>query len=115
MEQIFNWTISQLERKSDNGFVMNIHWRYSLTEDNHKAETYSVQSFTQESEDFIPFEDITETDVIGWLEASLDVDQLQESLMSQIETMKNPPIIYGLPWSNELENKEIKVEEPTEE
>lgn len=100
MEQTFKWTISQLERKSDNGFVMNIHWRYSLTEDQHTAETYSVQSFTQESEDFIPFEDITEADVIGWLESSLDIEQLQESLRSQIEILKNPPIIYGLPWSN---------------
>lgn len=100
MEQTFKWIISQLDRKSDNGFVMNIHWRYSLREDNQTAEIYSVQSFTQESEDFIPFEDITETDVIGWLESSLNVEQLQESLRSQIKTLKNPPIIYGLPWLN---------------
>lgn len=103
MEQAFNWTISQLERKSDNGFVMNIHWRYSLTEDKHTAETYSAQSFTQESEDFIPFNDITEADVIAWLEASLDVEQLQESLRSQIEILKNSPVIKGLPWANKVE------------
>lgn len=100
MEKSFNWTISELERTSDNGFVVTVHWRYSLTEDVFFAETYSVLSFTQESEEFIPFDEITEADVIGWLESSMDMEEMQESLQSQIERQKNPPILKGLPWNN---------------
>ena len=100
MEQKFNWTIAQLERNSDNGFVVTVHWRYSLTEDVFFAETYSVLSFTQESEDFIPFEQITEADVIGWVESSMDMEAIQESLQLQIDSQKNPPILKGLPWNN---------------
>ena len=100
MEKSFNWTITQLERTSENGFVVTVHWRYSLTEDVFFAETYSVLSFTQESEDFIPFEQITEADVIGWLESSMDMQALQDSLQSQIDRQKNPPTLTGLPWNN---------------
>lgn len=100
MEQTFNWTIAQLERNSDNGFVVTVHWRYSLTENPFFAETYSVISFTQESDNFIPFDDITESNVIAWLEESLDIKEIQESLQLQIESQKNPPVLYGLPWNN---------------
>lgn len=100
MEQTFNWTIAQLERNSDNGFIVTVHWRYSLSEDSFFAETYSVLSFTQESEEFIPFEQITEADVIGWLESSMNMEEMQASLQLQIERQKNPPILKGLPWNN---------------
>ena len=26
------WTIHQIERKSDDGFVVNVHWRYAFAE-----------------------------------------------------------------------------------
>ena len=110
MEKSFNWTIHQLERKSDNGFVLNVHWRLSMTDtDEHGkqyyADSYSVASYTQDesSEDYIPFEDLTKEIVVGWVEESLGEEQLQameQSLIQQIETQKNPPVIYGLPWSN---------------
>jgi hypothetical protein len=44
---------------------------------------------------------LTEEIVIGWLEDSLDIPQLQESLAQSIEDLVNPPIIVlPLPWVN---------------
>lgn len=107
MEQ--KWTIHQLERKSDNGFVLNVHWRFAITETteegkNYYADSYSVASYQQDenAEDFIPFEDITEEIVVGWVKESLGEEQLasmEASLLQQIESQKNPPIVYGLPWA----------------
>lgn len=96
--QKFNWTIAQVERKASNGFVTAIHWRYSLTDDCDTVETYSVQSYSDEPEDFVPFEKITEEQVIKWLETSLDMEELNASLIDQLEEKKKPSILCGMPW-----------------
>ena len=100
------WTIHELERKADNGFVVTVHWRLAMTdtdEDGKKwyADTYSVLSYQQEEEDIIPFEDLTEEIVIGWVEETLGAEKIAEmeaSLVANIESQKNPPIVSGLPW-----------------
>lgn len=118
-----NWTIHQLERKADDGFVVNVHWRLSITDTDESgkqyyADTYSVASYTQdeESEDFIPFENLTKEIVVGWVEATIGEEQLQsmeQSLIDEIETQKNPPTLTGLSWSKQQENEiEVEVTEP---
>jgi hypothetical protein len=102
------WIIHQLERKSDNGFVFNVHWRYSITEidesgKQYYADSYSVASYTQdeESDDYIPYEDLTEEIVIGWVKSSIgeeQLDNMEASLLQQIENQKTPPTLSGVPW-----------------
>ena len=112
MEKI--WTIHQLERQSDNGFVVNVHWRYSMTDLDevgkyYYADTYSVASYTQdpETEEYIPYEELTKEIVVGWVIESLGEERMAEiekSLEDQIQSQKNPPILTGLPWeSSEIE------------
>jgi len=100
------WTIHQLERKADDGFVINVHWRYAFAETpedgerQYYADTYSVTSYTQgpEAESYIPYEELTEEIVIGWVKESIDLEAIEKSLEDQIEDQKNPPILQGLPW-----------------
>jgi hypothetical protein len=102
-----NWTIHQLERKSDDGFVLNVHWRYAMIdydkEKTYYADTYGVASFTEntESESYIPYENLTEEIVISWVKDYIGQEQLQEielNLSTQIEQQKKPTILVGLPW-----------------
>ena len=101
------WIIHQLERKADNGFVVTVHWRLTMTDtdENGKkwyADTYSVLSYEQREEDVIPFEDLTEDIVIGWVEETLGEEKIAEmeaALIANIESQKNPPVIAGVPWS----------------
>jgi hypothetical protein len=99
------WTIHQLERKSNDGFVVNVHWRYSMTDTDESgktyyADTYSVASYNQdpETEDYIPYEELTKDIVVGWVKESIDLEAIEQSLEDQIEAQKNPPILKGLPW-----------------
>ena len=99
------WTIHQLERKSDNGFVVNVHWRLAFAETPEDggiqcyADSYGVISYTQdEDSDLRPYEDLTEEIVIGWVKESIDLEAIEQSLEDQIESQKNPPILQGLPW-----------------
>jgi hypothetical protein len=101
----FNWTISAVERAiSLNGLqdvIQTVHWRYRGTDENGvTAETYGAVAVGQPNpQDFTPFDEITASDVEGWLENILDVPSMQANLESQITLIINPTTITG-PLSN---------------
>ena len=94
----YTWTIAQLERQASDDFVTIVHYRVTAIDDTYTASTYGTVSYTQESETFIPFADLTEATVIGWVKESLGEDTVQDALASQIEAQKAPASIAGLPW-----------------
>ena len=103
----YNWVISSLEvaPKEENNLVdvvKVVHWRYQATDGDYQAETYSSYACGEPSpNDFTAYPDLTEADVIGWLESGLDVQAMQESLATQIESLKNPTIVNKpIPWLN---------------
>lgn len=103
----YNWIISALECKvSEDGLtnvVSTIHWRYNATnEDGITADTYGAQPVgSPDPANFTPYENITKEQVVGWLEASLDVPALQLQLDEQINLIVNPiDVTPPLPFTN---------------
>lgn len=94
----FNWGVAQLERNTADDFVVTVHYNVSATDEEYTASTYGTCSYTQGSETFIPFADLTEATVVGWVKESLGEDTVEEALASQIEAQKTPAQIAGLPW-----------------
>jgi hypothetical protein len=94
----YTWTIAQLERKTSDGFVITVHYRVTAVDGEYTASTYGTVGYTQESETFIPFADLTEATVVGWVKDSLGEETVQEALASQIEAQKFPTQISGMPW-----------------
>jgi hypothetical protein len=86
--------IVQLERTLPDGIVTTIHWRCEKGE----ASTYGSVGLTEPGEDPIPFEDLTEEQIIEWLGNQIDLEQIEESLDAQIEAITNPTSAHGLPW-----------------
>ena len=91
----YNWIISDLVAKIQDGELSNIietvHYRYQATDGEHTADVYgSVGLEAPNSESFKPFEEVTEADVISWLESKLDVEALQEGLNGKLDVIKNP-------------------------
>jgi hypothetical protein len=101
----YTWTISSLETAPKEGQLIDVvkivHWRYKGVDGDYSAEVYSSYACGEPSStDFTAYPDLTEADVIGWLEAGLDVDAMQTNIETQIENLKNPPIVnLPLPWS----------------
>jgi len=93
-----NVTIKQLERNTADDTVVIAHWGASLTDGDYSASAYGTQSFTRDenSPAFIPFDDLTEADVVGWLE--LD-EGLEANLQAQIDEQKTPTTVSGVPWN----------------
>lgn len=106
----YNWVISSMdEYPSSEGLtdvVFNVHWRRQATEASgsttYFAETYSVLSVPAPApEDFVPYENLTQVIVEGWLDAGLNVAAIDASLATQIENQKNPPVVsLPLPWNS---------------
>ena len=89
----YTWIISSLNAKIAEGDLSNVietvHWRLQATDGEHTADVYGSVGVELEG-DFIPFEDLTQADIEGWLEAKLDVPSLKAGLDAQIEAIKNP-------------------------
>jgi hypothetical protein len=108
METTYYWTISRLDTKPQEGnlidVVVAVHWRRtgtSIVDDKtYSAETNGVYTCPTPSEtDFTAYPDLTREQVVGWLDAGLDVPELDLNLDIQIENQINPPIInLPLPW-----------------
>jgi hypothetical protein len=103
----YKWTISALDCAVKDGKLSNvvqtIHWRYSATDaDGNTSENYGAQSVpAPTSNDFVKFDNLTEADIVSWLEAVIDVDAMQESLQAQIQLIKNPIKVTLPPPYNE--------------
>ena len=93
------WTIPQMDRLTSDGFVVTVHYIVNATDDTYSASTYGTVGYTQEpGETYIPYADLTEAIVVGWVQTSLGKDTVEANLQSQIDALKNPKQATGLPW-----------------
>jgi hypothetical protein len=92
------WTISQLDRNTSDGFVTTAHWRATSVDGDYSASVYSTCSWA-DGEVTIPYEDLTEQDVLDWVWVSVDKDATEQALADQIELQKHPVTASGMPWS----------------
>lgn len=95
------WTINTLEYTNDNDKgVLTAHWDVTLTDGDYSARRYGSASFQPDpsSDDYVAFDDLTEEIVLGWVKDTLDVEEVEASLLTQIEEQKNPKVLKGLAW-----------------
>jgi hypothetical protein len=101
----YNWIISAMDTSPQDGelldVVKTIHWRLAGTDGDITADTYGAMACATPSEtDFTAYPDLTEDQVISWLEAGLDVDAEKAKVAAKIADIKNPPIVnLPLPWA----------------
>jgi len=95
------WTISTLERELSDGGVIVAHWRATDVDGDYSASSYGTCGFTYDASasDFTPYDDLTESQVLGWCWANgVDQDAIEASLAAKIESDKNPTQANGVPW-----------------
>lgn len=97
------WTISTLERNTDDGVVV-AHWRASDSETvgevEHVGSSYGTCGFTPDADadGYVAYDSLTEETVIGWVKADVDADAVEASIAAQIADSKAPAISTGVPW-----------------
>ena len=94
----FNWQVVQMDRQVADGFVTTVHYNVSAIDGEFTASTYGTVGFTKEEMDYVPFEELTPEQVIGWVKDSLGQETVEAALAAQIEAQQNPVQLSGLPW-----------------
>ena len=98
---IYNWQIVNMDRKTTDEFVVTVHYNVTATDGDYSANTYGTVSYTQEAgKSYIPYDQLTQDEVVAWVKDTLGADTVEESLATQIEALKHPVQESGLPWSN---------------
>ncbi len=94
-----NYTISTLESNTDGGVIV-AHWRVSKTSGDFTASSYGTVGFTPDSdaEGYVAYADLTEADVIAWVQETLDTEALEASLDADLAEQASPSVTVGVPW-----------------
>jgi hypothetical protein len=95
------WTIENLERNAADGGVIVAHWRATMKDGDYTASRYGTCSFTPDASapGFVPYDQLTENDVIVWVWGQVDKIKTEAALTAKIEEQKAPATVSGLPWA----------------
>jgi hypothetical protein len=89
-----------MERNVADDGVVVVHWRCTGVDGDHTASAYGTTSHSPDpaSPDFVPYDDLTEADVLAWVWGSVDKDATEAAIASKIDAMANPTTTTGTPW-----------------
>lgn len=111
MNDTITWGITTLTRTTDNDAVCTVHYTVQAQrpETNVVASSYGTVGLVADpsAEGFIPYEDLTSDDCIGWVRDALTeegVAELKAALSASIDRKITPTELNGIPWTNEEES-----------
>jgi hypothetical protein len=109
---LFNWSIVQLDASpsldSLSDVVRTVHWRYSINFSDVSGVEYNTDIYgslddlgSPDANSFIPYNELTKTTVVAWLESKYDMTVLQSQLMQKLNDLYHPSIVpLSLPFQN---------------
>jgi len=112
MAKTYTWEIKALdvhkEKHSLEDVVYQIHYRYKCVSDDDLDENNnpyiasvpgSLDIGEPDSENYIEFDDLKESDVKAWLNEGLNVEELKTALSNEIDEMVTPTMERkNTPW-----------------
>lgn len=92
------WSISNLDRRTSDGFVTTAHWTATAVDGEVSTSIYSTIGWSEGSPT-VPYESLTPEAVLAWVWASgVDKTATEAALADKIAAQKNPVSATGLPW-----------------
>lgn len=108
MANTYSWVIQQMDcvpqEDGQTDVVITVHWQQNATNGTYNASVYGTVSVTYTpGSPFTPYADLTQDQVIGWVQAALGPERCAElvaSLDQQISEQVAPTVITpALPWA----------------
>ena len=95
------WKIAQLERETADGYVYTAHYTVDANDGTYNAGAYGSVGF-EKPETLVPFADLTEETVVGWVKAAIGGDdkvaEVEAALQKQLDEQAAPTKASGTPW-----------------
>jgi hypothetical protein len=92
------------EADGETDVVFTVHWTLTGTEAGFSGNVYGSQGVAVDpAEPFTPYADLTEAQVIGWVQAAMGAEQVaayEANVTEQINNQIVPPVVTPpLPWA----------------
>ena len=110
----YTWAVTALYTEtvgSEQDYVVIANYNVVGVDGEYTASLSNIARFSTESvSPFIPYAELTEDIVIGWIQQDLGVDgvaNLEACIQGQIDSQINPPVVpvnTPLPWSTPVTN-----------
>lgn len=104
--------ISDVKSNVADGVITSVDWIAVLFQDDFTATHHETTNFNrnEESPTLIPFEDVTEEAIKGWLADYISPD-IEQNLLAKIDKQKNPVTTNRKPWEPIISRDELSDEE----
>ena len=107
MTTTYTWAVVQMdaypEEDGETDVVFSVHWTLTGTEAGFVGSVYGSQGVTVDPDaPFTPYADLTEAQVIGWVQDAMGAEQVaayEANVAQQINNQIVPPVVTPqLPW-----------------
>ena len=102
MSTTYTWTIDNMFTVDtpEPGFVVNVVWTLTGVDGQYTASIGGNSVFTVQEGTFTPYDQLTQEQVWGWINPSIDRPEIEANLQAMIDEQKNPSVVTPpLPWA----------------
>ena len=98
------WEVNTLQRELADGYVNKVSYRVKGSDGTYETRATGEVDLPK-PDTLVPYKDLTETTVIGWVKAKLDADNagtvanIEAAIDANISAQKTPVYGTGKPWS----------------
>jgi len=95
------WEINTVERELADGYVKKVIYRVKGIDGKEEKARATGEVELEKPETLIPYKDLTEDTVIGWVKTKLGTDEvtaIEKSLTDKIALINTPVTATGKPW-----------------
>ena len=98
------WEINTLERELADGYVKKVIYRVKGIDGSEEKARETGEVELAKPDTLVPYKDLTESTVLGWVKAKLDADNagtvaaIEKSLEDKIALLNKPVTAVGTPW-----------------
>lgn len=97
----FTWNIANLERETSDGYVFVVHYTVNANDGTYSAGAYGSLGLERPEDELIPFSELTEETIVGWVKDKFGEEKVQDildALQAQLDEQRQPTKATGLPW-----------------
>ena len=94
------WEVNTLQRELADGYVNKVIYRVKGTDGTYETRATGEVDL-EKPKTLIPYKDLTESTVLGWVKTKLGTDEvaaIEKSLEDQIKLINTPVEATGKPW-----------------
>ena len=95
------WEVNTLERELADGYVKKVIYRVKGIDGEEEKARATGEVQLEKPETLIPYKDLTESTVLGWIKTKLGTDKvaaIEKSLEDEIALINTPVEATGKPW-----------------